>query len=108
VAAVRSSAALSLLSYPADQSTPVMKANLNSSFRPVFINALASADPQPYVAMLAEMIEQGHDEIRGYQFERTDWSFGGTIPSSESWQILFGFVSSRPAEELTSGKTRTG
>lgn len=100
VAAVRSSAALSLLSYPAEQSTAVMKANLNSGFRPLFINALASADPQPYVAMLAEMIE--HDEMGVYQIELTDWSFGGT--SSESWQILFDFVSSRPADELTSGK----
>lgn len=76
-----------------------MKANLASGFRPLFITTLASADPQPYVALLAEVTEQ-QGVVAG------DWerNYGGIIPAAESWRILFDFVKSRPADELTSGK----
>jgi HEAT repeat protein len=104
VADVRSAAALSLLSYPVDQAAPVMEANLTSDFRPLFVNALASRDPQPYVAMLAEIIEQVQGKERPDQMEPTNWKYGGVIPAADSWQILFDFVKSRPTDELTSGK----
>jgi HEAT repeat protein len=100
---VRSAAAMSLLSYPVYQAAPVMKANLTSDFRPLFVNALASADPQPYLAMLAEVIEQQGTELP-YWKQPTGWNYGGTIPAGDSWHILFDFVRSRPADELTSGK----
>jgi HEAT repeat protein len=94
VADVRTHAALSLLSFPLDQVAPVMKANLASEFRPLFINALARGDPQPYLAMLAEVIEQ--------RLQPADW-WGGAIPASDSWHILFDFVKARPAAELAAG-----
>jgi HEAT repeat protein len=93
-AKVRGDAAVSLVSFPLDQAAPVMKANLASDFRPLFINALARGDPQPYLAMLAEVIEQ--------QLQPANW-WGGLIPAGDSWQILFDFVKARPAAELTSG-----
>jgi hypothetical protein len=92
---VRTAAALSLLSFALDQAAPVMKANLASDFRPLFVNALARGDPQPYLAMLAEVIEQ--------QVQPANW-WGGAIPAGDSWQILFDFVKARPAAELTAGK----
>jgi len=101
-AEVRSAAAISLLSYPVDQSASVMKANLESDFRPRFVNALASKDPQPYLAMLAEVIDQQGTEP--YWKQPPGWNIGGTIPAGDSWHILFDFVRSRPADELTSGK----
>ena len=105
VAEVRSAAAISLLSYPVDQSASVMKANLESEIRPRFVNALASNDPQPYLAMLAEVIDQQGTEL--YWKQPTGWNIGGTIPAVDSWRILFEFVRSRPAGELTSGNLDT-
>jgi hypothetical protein len=103
VAEIRSTAALSLLSYPVDQGASVMKANLRSDFRPLFVNALASVDPQPYVAMLVKVIEEGRDK-RVFEQMPANWNYGGVIPAADSWQILFEFVRSRPAAELTAGK----
>jgi hypothetical protein len=99
---VRSATAMSLLSYPSDQAAPVMKANLTSDFRPLFVNALASADPQPYLGTLAEIIEQQGAKL--YSEGPTGWNYGGAVPFGESWHILFDFVRSRPADKLTSGK----
>lgn len=104
VAEVRSAAALSLLSYPVDQVAPVLKANVTSDFRPLFVNALASRDPQPYLAMLGEIIEQVHGKESPFQMEPMNWHYGGTIPAADSWRILFDYVKSRPAAELTAGK----
>lgn len=101
---VRSAAALSLLSYPVDRTTPVLKANLTSEFRPLFVNALASADPQPYLPMLAEAVEQVQGKTSPFEMEPTNWHYGGTVPAADSWRILFDFVRSRPATELTAGK----
>jgi len=102
VTEVRGAAAISLLSYPVDQSASVMKANLHSEFRQRFVNALASNDPKPYLAMLAEVIDQQGSESNERQ--PTGWNIGGTIAAGDSWRILFDFVRSRPADELTSGK----
>jgi len=78
-----------------------MKATLASDFRPLFVNALASADPGPYVAMLAEVIEQQGVAPGDWP---AGWNYGGLIPAGDSWQILFDYVKSRPADELTAGK----
>lgn len=56
---VRAAAALSLLSFAPSDAEPVLKANLAHEFRPLFINALARADAQPYLPLLAENIKQG-------------------------------------------------
>jgi HEAT repeat protein len=96
VAKVRGGAAVSLVSFPFDQAAPMMKANLASDFRSVFVNALAQGDPQPYLAPLAEIIEQ--------QLQSAPPWWGGAFPAGDSWRILFDFVKSRPAAELTAGK----
>jgi hypothetical protein len=92
---VRAAAALSLLSFAVDQSGAVMKANLGADYWPLFVNALARKDPQPYLARLAEVIEK--------RLRPGEW-WGGSLPAGESWKILFGYVKGRPAAELTSGK----
>jgi hypothetical protein len=103
VADVRNAAAISLLSFAPDQAAPVMEANLASDFRPLFVNALASGNPQPYLAMLAEVIvEQGAGPSDWKRPE--NWNYGGTIPAADSWRILFDFLKSRPAPELASGQ----
>ncbi len=103
VANVRNSAAISLLSFAPDQAAPMMEANLASDFRPLFVNALASSDPQPYLAMLAEVIEEQGAGPSDWK-RPEDWNYGGTIPAADSWRILFDFVKSRPAAELRAGE----
>lgn len=92
---MRSAAALSLLSFPIEQAAPVMKANLESDFRSVFVDALAQADPQPYLATLAEIIEGKLQPPDGW---------AGATPVLDSWLTLFRFVKSPPAAELLAGK----
>jgi hypothetical protein len=83
VADVRNAAAISLLSFAPDQAAPVMKANLASDFRPLFVNALASCDPQPYLEMLAEVIEQ--QGARPSDWKRPEnWNYGGQIPAADA------------------------
>jgi hypothetical protein len=94
-AKVRTAAALSLTAFAPGDAEQVMKANLALEFRPLFINALARVDPQPYLPLLAEVIEQ--------RLQPENW-WGGSIPAGDSWAILYGFVKSRPSDELASGK----
>jgi hypothetical protein len=94
-AKVRTASALSLLAFAPGDAEQVMKANLTSEFRPLFINALARSDPEPYLPLLAEIIEQ--------RLQPTNW-WGGSIPAGDSWTILYGFVKSRPATEMASGE----
>jgi hypothetical protein len=72
-----------------------MKANLTSEFGPLFVNALARSNPQPYLPILAKIIEQ--------RSQPADW-WGGYTPAVDSWDILFDYVKARPAAELASGK----
>ncbi len=92
---VRADAAMSLISFPPDQAAPVMRANLASEFGPLIVNALARDNPQPYLSMLAKVIEQG--------LQPANW-WGGSPPAVDSWYILFDYVKARPAAELASGE----
>lgn len=92
---VRTAAALSLLAFAPRDAERVMAANLALEFRPLFINALARGDPQSYLPLLAEVIEQ--------RLQPTNW-WGGSIPAGDSWAILYGFVKTRPSAELASGE----
>jgi len=92
---VRSAAALSLLSFAPDQAEAVLKQGLGTDYRPLFVNALARKNPQPYLALLGETIEK--------HSQPAEW-WGGMIPAGDSWSILFGYVKARPLAELTSGK----
>ena len=92
---VNAAAALSVLSFPLDQATPLLAANLTTSWRPLFVNALAGKDPVPYLAQLAEIIEK--------QLVPEHW-WGGSTPAGVSWQLLYSYVKSRPAADMTAGK----
>jgi hypothetical protein len=96
-AKVRAAAALSLLSFTPSHAELVLKANLAHEFRPLFINALARADAQPYLPLLAENIGQGLSPNMP-----ANW-WGGSIPAGDSWAILYAFVKSRPTSDLASG-----
>jgi hypothetical protein len=72
-----------------------MAANLSSDFRPLFVNALARRDPARYLAQLGEIIDKSP--------QPRDW-WGGSLPAGDSWKLLFDYVESRPAAELTGGK----
>lgn len=98
---VRTAAALSLVSFAPDQAAPVMEVNLASEFGPLFVNALARSNPQPYLPMLAQVIERGKIiELRLLPAN----SWGGTNPAADSWHILFGYIRARPAAEVASGR----
>jgi hypothetical protein len=91
---VREAAAMSVLSFAPDRARAVMLANLESDYQPLFVNALARGDPQPYLAMLAKVIEK--------RLRPSQW-WGGFIPAGDSWEILFEYVKTRPAAELAAG-----
>jgi HEAT repeats len=100
-AGVRTAAALSLLSFAPDQASQIMKANLASEFGPLFVNALARGNPQPYLPMLAQMIKQ--PKVIELRLQSANW-WGGIRPSADSWHILFDYVRALPAAELASGR----
>lgn len=94
---VRRAAAMSILSFgPA--AAAVMKANLRSNYRPLFINALARHAPRRYLKLLAEVITK--------HLVPSNW-WGGSTPAGVSWRILFDYVKSRPVAELTSSLARS-
>lgn len=92
---VRAAAALSLVSFGPDQAAPVMKANLATEFGPLFVNALARGNPQPYLPMLAKITKQ--------QLKPANW-WGGWPPADDSWYILYDYIKARPVAELASGE----
>jgi len=95
---VRAAAAMSLLSFsPANESVArILRANIqNEEFSTLFLNALAVNNPKDYLDALAAAI--GHDA------NPANW-WGGTLPSLESWEILFKYLRSQPVDQITSGK----
>jgi hypothetical protein len=78
-----------------------MKANLASEFGPLFVNALARGNPQPYLPMLAQVIEQ--PKVIELRLQSAN-SWVGANPATDSWHILFDYIRARPAAELASGK----
>lgn len=98
---VRTAAALSLISLAPDQAAPVMELNLGSEFGPLFVNALARGNPQPYLQMLAQVIEHGKT-IELQLLPAHSW--GGLDPAADSWHIMFDYIKARPVAELPSGR----
>lgn len=94
-APVRKAAALSLLAFDPGDAGAVLKANLDSDFRPLFVNALARRNPVPYVAALGEIIRK--------QLVPADF-WGGRIPAADAWDILFRYVRTQPASDFRAGK----
>jgi HEAT repeat protein len=92
---VSAAAALALLSFSFDLAKPLLVANLQGNWKPLFVNALASKDAAPYLAHLVEIIEK--------QLVPATW-WGGSTPAGVSWELLFSYVKSRPAADLAAGK----
>jgi len=88
---VKEQAAMSLMSFAIDEAAATMKANLATEFGPLFVNELARKDPKPYLSRLAEVIEKA-------QAPKHWW--GGSIPWSVSWKILFAYLKGMSAAEL--------
>jgi hypothetical protein len=97
-AEVRRVASLSLLSFsPSNKAVArVMRANLeNAEFQPLFLNALARENAEPYLADLAKVVEQKTHPV--------NW-MGGQIPALTAWEILFKHLQTQPSKTLRSGK----
>ena len=95
---VSKAAAMSLLSFPMTTVGDILRKNSNDSeYRVLFINALAKGDAAPYLTDLAEIIIKRLEPRRFW---------GGRIPAADSWDILFGYVGSRPEIELQSNKLK--
>lgn len=92
---VSAAAALALLSFPFDQAKPLLVANVNTTWKPLFINALASKDAVPYLAQLAEIVEK--------QLVPRSW-WGGSTPAGVSWQLLYVYVRAQPVADLAARK----
>ncbi len=92
---VQQAAAMSLLSFDVAASGKVLHKHLRDpEYHSLFVNALASQDPGPHLADLQAIILRNQEPSRFW---------GGRIPAADSWDILFKYVQSRPAEELRSG-----
>lgn len=95
---VRRLASASLLSFsPKEHAVAeVFQANLeNTEFQPLFLNALARENPQPYLDALAQVVEK--------KTNPGNWG-GGEIPAFTAWKILFKYIQTQPTEVLNSGK----
>jgi hypothetical protein len=97
-AEVRRVASMSLLSFsPRNEAVArVLRANLeNVEFQPLFLNALARENVEPYLADLAKVVEQKTHPV--------NW-MGGQIPALMAWEILFKYLQAQQSETLRSGK----
>jgi hypothetical protein len=73
-----------------------MRANLeNVEFQPLFLNALARENAEPYLPDLAKVVEQKTYPV--------NW-MGGQNPPLTAWEILFKYLQAQPAKTLRSGK----
>lgn len=93
---VRETALDSLLRLPAAQAKPFWKRQLaNASYRPLFINALAAQNAEPY---LDELIKIVNEEVRAEQV----LNYKLNNAKSDSWQLLFKYVNQKPKAALQS------
>lgn len=95
---VRRAASESLLSFsPKDQTVAgVLQANLGKAeFEPLFLNALARENPEPYLDALSRVVKE--------KTRPKNWG-GGETPAFTAWKILFRYIQTQPTEVLNSGK----
>jgi HEAT repeats len=87
---VETAAALSLLSFSLDSTRAMLEAHVaHPEFGPLIVNALAREKPGEYLDALCKIVREN--------LCPTNW-WGGSIPSGVSWDILFDYAQSRPAE----------
>ena len=97
-AEVRKASAMSLLSFSPRQEAvaQVFQQNVdNAEFKPLFLNALAQENPEPYLEGLAQAVEQ--------KTEPRNW-WGGEIPAFTAWKTLFRYLRAQSPETIRSGK----
>ena len=93
---VAKAAALSLLSFSLEDSRDALTAHLNhKNYHPLFVNALAQNDAEPYLEQLCQVI----------RLNRTpeNW-WGGFVVWGDSWNVLYQYAYSQPAEKLGTAK----
>jgi len=97
-AKVRQTAAMSLLSFSPKNKAIAAIFNVSRNrgeFVPLFLNALALDNPEPYLDRLALVVVR--------QTEPTNW-WGGETPYLVAWEILFEYLQAQPVDQITSGK----
>lgn len=95
---VAKAAALSLLSFSLEDSREALTAHLNhKNYHPVFVNALAHNDAEPYLEPLCQVIRQNRTP--------ENW-WGGFVVWGDSWNVLYQYAYSQPAEKLSSAKLK--
>lgn len=95
---VRRMACVSLLSFSptTPELTRVFQSHLGQAeFKPLFLNALARENPEPYLGALARVVEE--------KTEPQNWG-GGEIPAYTAWKILFSYLQTQSSETLASGQ----
>jgi HEAT repeat protein len=93
---VQSAAAASLLSFAPRASSDVLRAHLDHpEFRALFVNALAREDTGAYLDELAEIVRTK---------EAPEHFWGGRIPWSVSWDLLFSYVQQQPVAQVRDGQ----
>ena len=93
---LRATAAMSAVSFDPKESAALLKAfRDNPDFAATFVNALALADPKPYLDDLARIvIDNAEPRLH----------FVAQMPVYTSWQLLKAEMDARPATELAGGK----
>ena len=81
---------MSLLSLPLEETRATLESLVDKTeYGPLIVNALAKENPAKYLEALCDIVR--HDRCPEH------W-WGGSIPWGVSWDILFDYVRSRPAE----------
>jgi hypothetical protein len=95
---VAKAAALSLLSFSLEDSREALTAHLNhKNYHPLFLNALAQDDAEPYLDQLCQVIRTNRTP--------ENW-WGGFVVWGDSWNVLYRYAYSQPAEKLASAKLK--
>ena len=85
-------AALSLLSFSLEDSHDALVAHLNHpQYHPLFLNALAQKDAEPYLDQLCQVIRQNRTP--------ENW-WGGFVPWGDSWNVLYKYAQGQTTEKL--------
>jgi hypothetical protein len=95
---VSQAAAMSLLSFSLEESKAALTAHLDhKQYHPLFVNALAQNDPEPYLEPLCQVIRTNRVP--------EDW-WGGFVPWGDSWNVLYKYVQAQPAAKLETPKLK--
>lgn len=93
---VARAAAMSLLSFSLESNRDILEKNVrHAEYGPLFVNALATKDAQPYVDQLSDIIRHNR--------QPKNW-WGGRVPWGVSWENLFRYAQRQTSEKLKAGE----